>query len=105
MVFEELLSAFERYGRLGDRQGLPRKRQDLDRLILAFYALGGGGVSAVDEFTLYMVQDSSQADLFDQVDAAIAVGLVRPEASLDHFRWSLTPQGRMYAETLMTELK
>lgn len=105
MVFEELLSAYERYGRLENRRALSKKEQDFDRLIIAFYTLGGGGISVVDEYTLYELDEFSQVDLFEQVDTAITGGLIRAESSLDHYRWSLTLQGRMYAEALVGEFK
>jgi len=79
-----------------------QKEQNLDRVLIAIYYLGGNGAYSVDLESLQKETGLSKLEIFDAVRAAEQRGLIIDARSMDKpHDWLLNLDGILYTEGLI----
>jgi len=79
-----------------------QKEQNLDRVLIAIYSLGGNGAYSVDLETLQTETGLSKLEILDAVRGAEERGLIIDARSMDKpHDWLLNLDGILYAEGLI----
>ncbi|HUM44002.1 MAG TPA: hypothetical protein PKI14_13740 [Fervidobacterium sp.] len=79
-----------------------QKEQNLDRVLIAIYSLGGNGAYSVDLESLQKETGLSKSEIFDAVRAAEQRGLIIDARSMDKpHDWLLNLDGILYTEGLI----